>query len=134
MLVGWFYDMSTLVRIFSTKVFSFFFVCWFVGFMIYQLLLGYLIPKPSFFVFVLFGWFYDMSTLVRIFSTKVFSSFFVCWLVGFMIYQLLLGYLIPKSSFFVCVLVGWFYDMSVLVRIFNTKVFSFLFLCWLVGF
>ena len=56
-----------------------------------------------------------MSTLVRIFTTKIFSFFFVCWLVGFMICQLLLGYLIPMSSFFVCVLVGWFFDMSTLV-------------------
>ena len=50
-----------------------------------------------------------------------------------MIYEFLLGYLIPKSSFFVCVLVGWLYDMSILVGIFNTKDFSFLFVCWLVG-
>ena len=57
-----------------------------------------------------------------------------------MICQLLLGYLIPKSSIF-CLCVGWlvgwlvdcFYDMSTLVRIFNTKVFSFLFVCLLVG-
>ena len=61
---------------------------------------------------------------MRIFNTKVFSFLFVC---------LLVGYLIPKSSFFVCVLVGWFYDMFILVRIFNTKVFLFC-LCvgWLV--
>ena len=75
-----------------------------------------------------------MSTLVRIFNTKVFSFLFVCWLVGFMICQLLLGYLIPKSSlFFVCLLVGRFHDMSTLVRIFNTNVFFFC-LCvgWLV--
>ena len=107
MLVGWFYDVSTFVRIFNTKVFSFLFVCWLVGFMIYQFLLGYLIPMSSF--------------------------LFVSWLVGFMICQLLLGYLIPKSSLF-CLCVGWwFYDMSTLVRIFNMKVFSFLFVCWLVG-
>ena len=56
--------MSTLVRIFNTKVFSFF-------------------------VSVLVGRFYDMSTLVRIFNTKVFSFLFVRWLVGFMICQLL---------------------------------------------
>ena len=74
-----------------------------------------------------------MSTLVRIFNNKVFSFLFECWLVGFMICQFLLGYLIPKSSFFVCVLVGWFYDMFILVRIINTKVFLFC-LCvgWLV--
>ena len=50
-----------------------------------------------------------------------------------MICQFLLGYLIPMSSFFVCMLVGWFYDMSILVRIFNTNVFFFC-LCfgWLV--
>ena len=157
-LVGWFYDMSILVRIFNIKVFSFLFVCWLVGFMICQFLLGYLILKSSFFVCVFVGWFYDISTLVRIFNTKVFSFLFVCWLVGFMICQLLLGYLIPesslfqfvcwlvgfmicqcllgylipKSSFFVCVLVGWFYDMSTLVRIFNTRVFSFS-VCVLVG-
>ena len=80
-LVGRFYDMSTLVRILNTKVFSF--------------------------LFVFFGRFYDMSTLVRIFNTKVFSFFFcMCWLVGFMICQLLLGYLIPKSSLF-CSCVDW---------------------------
>ena len=101
--------------------------------MICSFLLGYLIPKSFFFVCVLVGWFYDMSTLVRIFNTKVFFFLFVCWLVGFMICQLLLGYLIPKSSFFVCVLVGWFYDMSILVKILIPKS-SFLFLCWLVGF
>ena len=98
--------MSTLVRIFSTKVFSFFFVCWLVGFMICQLLLGYLIPKSSLFLCVMVGRFYDMSALVRIFNTKVLSFLFVCWLVGFMICQLLLGYLIPKSSLF-CLCVGW---------------------------
>ena len=59
-------------------------------------------PMSSFFVCVLVGWFYDMSTLVRIFNTNF--------------------------SFFDCVLVRWFYDMSILIRIFNTKVFSF-FLC-----
>ena len=107
MLVGTFYDMSTLVRIFNTKVFFF---CLCVGWLVY-----------------------DMSIVVRIFNTKVFSFLFLCWLVGFMICQFLLGYLIPKSSFFVCVLVGWFYDVSILVRIFNIKVFSFLFVCWLVG-
>ena len=76
--------------------------------MICQFLLGYLIPKSSLFLFV-------------------------CWLVGFMICQLLLGYLIPESSFSACVSVGWFYDMSILVRIFNTKIFFFC-LCvgWLV--
>ena len=76
--------------------------------MICQFLLGYLILKYSFFLCVLVGWFYDMSTLVRIFNTKV-------------------------LSFFVCVLVGWFYNMSTLVRILNTKVFFFC-LCvgWLV--
>ena len=81
---------------------------------------------------MLVGRFHDISTLVRIFSTKVFFFWFVCWLVGFMICQLLLGYLIPKSSFFVCVLVGLFYNMSILIMIFNTKVFSF-FVCvgWL---
>ena len=47
-----------------------------------------------------------MSTLVRIFNTKVFSFLFVCWFVGFMICQLSLGYLIPKSSLF-CSCVGW---------------------------
>ena len=49
-----------------------------------------------------------------------------------MIYQLLSGYLIPKSSFFGCVLLGLFYNMSILIMIFNTKVFSF-FVCvgWL---
>ena len=78
--------MSTLVRIFNTKVFSFLFVCWLVGWLV--------------------GWFYDMSTLVSIFNTKDFSFLFVCWLVGFMICQLLLGYLIPKSSLF-CLCVGW---------------------------
>ena len=134
-------------------------MCWLVCFVICQLLLGYLILKFSFFVCVLVGWFYDMSTLVRIFNIKVFCFLFVCWLVGFMIWQFLLGYLIPKSPFFVfvlagwfhdmstlvrifntkvfcfsvCVLVGRFYDMSILVRIFNTKVFFFLFVCWLVG-
>ena len=57
----------------------------------------------------------------------------MCWLVGFMICQLLLGYLIPKSSFFVFVLVGLFYDISILVGILNTKVFFFcLFVGWLV--
>ena len=96
-LIGWFYDMSTLVRIFNTKVLSFLFVSWLVDFMICQILLGYLIPKSSHFDCVLVGWFCDMSTLVRIFNTKV--------------------------SFFVCVLVGWFHDMSTLVRIFNTNVF-----------
>ena len=119
-LVGWlvclFYDMSTLVRLFSTKVFCFLFLCWLVGFMICQLFLGYLIPKSSFFVCVLVGLFYNMSTLVRIFYTKLFSFLFECWLVGFMICQLLLGYLIPESFFSVCVLVGWFYDMSILDR------------------
>ena len=106
--VGSFYIMSILVRIFNTKVFSFLFVFWLVGFMICQFLLGYLIPKSSFFLFV-------------------------CWLVGFMICQLLLGYLIQKSSFFVRVLVGWVFDIRILVRIFNTKVFFFC-LCvgWLV--
>ena len=74
---------------------------------------------------MLVGWFYDMSILVRIFNTKVFSFLFVCWLVGFMIYQFLLGYLRLKAPLFVCVLVGWFYDLSTLVRISNTKVFSF---------
>ena len=98
--------MSTLVRIFNTKFFSFLFVCWLVSFMICQLLLGYLIPMSSFFVCVLVCRFYDMSTLVRIFNTKVFSFLLVCWLVGFMICQLLLGYLIPKSSLF-CLCVGW---------------------------
>ena len=66
--------MSTLVRLFNTKVFSFLFVCWLVGFMICQLLLGYLIPKSSLFC---------LSVLV-----------------GFMICQLLLGYLVPKFSLF----------------------------------
>ena len=101
--------------------------------MICQFLLGYLIPKSSFFACVLVGWFYDMSTLVRIFNTKLFSFLFECWLVGFMICQFLLGYLISESFFSVCVMVGWFYDMSILVRIFNTKVFFFC-LCagWLV--
>ena len=47
-----------------------------------------------------------MSTLVRIFNTKVFSFLFACWFVGFMICQLSLGYLIPKSSLF-CSCVGW---------------------------
>ena len=118
-------------------------VGWLVGSMICQLLLGYLVPKFSLFcLFVcwlvvwlvgwLICWFYYMSTLVRIFNTKVLSFLFVSWLVGFMICQLLLGYLIPKSSLFDSVLVGWFCDMSTLVRIFNTKV-SF-FLCLLVGF
>ena len=128
MLVGWFYDMSILVRIFNTKVVPFLFVCWYVGFMICQLLLGYLIPKSSFFVRVLVRWFYGMSILVKIFNTKVFFIVFV--LVGFMICQFLLGYLIPKFSFFVCVLVGWFCYMSTLVRIFSTKVFIF---CLCVG-
>ena len=68
--------------------------------MLCQFLLGYLIPKSSFFVPVFVGSFYVMSILVRIFNTKVFF-------------------------FSVCVLVGWFYDMSTLVRIFNTKVFFF---------
>ena len=54
----------------------------------------------------LVGLFYDMSTLVRIFNTKVFSFLFVCLLVGFMICQFLLGSLIPKSSVF-CLCVGW---------------------------
>ena len=67
--------------------------------MICKFLLGYLIPKSSFFVCVLVGWFYDIATLIRIFNTKVF--------------------------FFVCMLVGWFYDMSIPVRIFNIKVFFF---------
>ena len=125
MLFGLFYYMSILVRIFNTKVFCFLFVCWLVSFMICQLLLGYLIPKSSFFVCVLVGWFYNMSTLVRIFNTKVFSFLFECWLVGFMICQFLLGYVIPESFFSFCVLVGWFYDMSILDRIFNTKVFVF---------
>ena len=66
-----------------------------------------------------------MSTLVRIFNTKVFSFLFVCWLVGFMICQLLLGYLLPKSSLFFFLLVCRFLDMSTLVRIFNTNVFFF---------
>ena len=50
-----------------------------------------------------------------------------------MICQFLLGYLIPKSSFLVRVFVGSFYDMSILVRIFDTNVFFFC-LCvgWLV--
>ena len=94
--------------------------------MICSSLLGYLIPKSFFFVCVLVGWFYDTSTLVRIFNTKV---FFFCLCVGWLVFiicQLLLGYLIPKSSFFVCVLVGCFYDMSILVKIFNTNVFFFL--------
>ena len=60
----------------------------------------------SFFVRVLVGWFYDMSVLVRILNTKVFSFLFVCWLVGFLICQLLFGYLIPKYSLF-CLCVGW---------------------------
>ena len=47
-----------------------------------------------------------MSILVRIFNTKIFSFFIVCWLVGFMICHLLLGYLMPKSSLF-CLCVGW---------------------------
>ena len=68
--------------------------------MIRQLLLGYLIPKSSFFVCVLVGWFYNMSTLVRILNTKVFFFLFVCWLVAFMTCQFLLRYLIPMSSFF----------------------------------
>ena len=80
-LVGWFYDVSNFVRIFNTNVFSFLFVCWLVGFMIYQFLFGYLIPMSSF--------------------------LFVSWLFGFMICQLLLGYLIPKSSLFCLMLVGW---------------------------
>ena len=121
--------MSTLVRIFNTKVFSFLFVCWLFGFMICQFLLGYLIPKSSFFVRVFVGSFYDMSILVRIFNPKLFFFLLVCSLLRFIICEFLLGYLIPKSSFFVCVLVGWlvgwFYDMSTLVRIFNTKVSSF---------
>ena len=37
-LVGWFYDMLILVRIFKTKVSFFLFVCWLVGLMICQLL------------------------------------------------------------------------------------------------
>ena len=115
-------------------IFLFLIVCLLDDFMICQFLLGYLIPKSSLFLCVLVGWIYDMSTLVRIFNTKFFSFLFVCWLVGFMICQVLLGYLIPMSSFFVCVLVCRFYDMSTLVRIFNTKVFSFLLVCWLVGF
>ena len=81
-LVGWFYNMSTLVRIFNTKVFSFLFECWLVGFMICSFLLGYLIPKSSFFVCVLVGWFYDMSILVKIFNTKV---FFFCLCVGWLV-------------------------------------------------
>ena len=108
MLIGWFYDMSTLVRIFNTKVFSFLFVCWLVVFMICQLLLGYLLPESSLFFFLLVGRFHDMLTLVRIFNTNV---------------------------FFFCLCVCWlFYDMSVLVRILNTNVFSFFCVCWLVGF
>ena len=106
--------MSNLVRIFNTKFFSFLFVRWLVGFVICQLLLGYLIPKSSLFFCLLVGWFHDMSTLVRIFNTKVFSFLFVCWLVGW--------------------LVGLFYDMLTLVRLFSTKVLSFLFVCCLVGF
>ena len=47
-----------------------------------------------------------------------------------MICQFLLGYLIPKSSLF-CFCVGWLvFDMSTLVRVFNTKVFFF---CLCVG-
>ena len=117
--------MSTLVRIFNTKDFSLLFVCWLVGFMIWHFLLRYLIPKFSLFCLCvgwlvgwLVGWFYDMSTLVRIYNTKVFSFLFVCcWLVVWLV-----GWLI-----------GWFYDMSTLVRIFYTNVFFFC-LCvgWLV--
>ena len=89
--------------------------------MICQSLLGYLIPKSSLFCLCV--------------------GLLVGWLVGFIICQPLLGYLIPKFSLFclfVCWLVvwlvgrliGWFYDMSTLVRIFNTKVFFF---CLCVG-
>ena len=126
--------MSILVRIFNTKVICFLFVCWLVGFMICQFLLGYLIPKsPFLFVCWLVG-FMICQLLLGYLIPKSTLFLFVCWLVGFMICQLLLGYLIPKSSFSVCVLVCWFIDMSTLVRIFNTKVFSFLFLCSLVRF
>ena len=50
--------------------------------MICKFLLGYLIPKSSFFVCVLVGWFYDIATLIRIFNTKVlFFCLYVGWLV-----------------------------------------------------
>ena len=64
--------------------------------MICQFLLGYLIPKSSLFCLCV-GWLvclFYMSTLVRIFNTKVFF-FCLCvgwlfgWLFGFMICQLL---------------------------------------------
>ena len=106
--------------------------------MICQLLLGYLIPMFSLFVCVLVGWFYDMSILVRIFNTKVFSFLFVCvlvgWLVGFMICQLFLGYLIPKSSFFfVCWLVGFMICQFLLGYLIPKFSLFCLFVGWLVG-
>ena len=109
-------------------------MCWLVGFMICQFLLGYLIPKSSFFVCALVGWFYDMSTLVGIFNTKALSFLFVCWLVGFMVCQFLLRYVIPKSSFlFLCWLVG-FMICQLLLGYLIPKSTLFLFVCWLVGF